>query len=709
MTTIVKLIFIGFCFILGVIGLYSHETIFTSETLIDSILFVVPIFYIVLKYCTSWLILHAAPAPHPSSGPSSASSATYKSAGTRVSQESNRNIRAIIVAISMHVVLPACLTLLYACFCVFWIKTLPLPMFKNAPRLIYDLYEFSETWMKYPFLVITLFLGLLALIRFFSIGHFKKYKKTVELISFPFAVAATAVLFIHADNGINQRYVSWKINMDKPAFREEQALAFNDKEKEAIVDQIVTEYIAQEIEQLERNKNTIGDTTMPGLPLFSTVRPQFYQAVRSLRTVQLNNPDLQQDVFEGGAGLTHYYSPEEQETIRFVSEPGKEGSVAHSSNLHNVIFSRDKTELRKFLDILKDERTSFGEAIEDPRIELIEDQVKEVLNEVVFGGRLKMDIPFFSLVADKSTELLSEKIAHGLMYLLEKREILKDHLKDVHRYLSTQAGLIYQSVRLGMFSKTELVIETNRMVSAVSYRRQTDLKAMFDPPDVKKLTAFIHDFPHYPDREYIEHFIPIAAYDAKDEQAILSFDASYFKKRAASASGQQKINLLELVTRYEPIRHQLQLQEDTKEAYVAESAGELDKLLEKYPDHPHKDKILKAIHDLNEKEAFNTAYYVGRPSAFQDFFKKYGHDDLYRTMKKNADAEEASRAAALRSNPHTSGGTTSLTTEVTENPYFTKTDHFDPLRWHYEPPPIHVSEPKSFWEILIRDLEHVRL
>jgi len=571
---------------------------FTGRTLIETILFSASLCYLFFKYQSSKIIRH------------------YQDSTVNYSKNKRRWHDAF-VNISVFVVQPICLDLLYGCFALSLLKLTAPDRLGSIAKVVYSIYLFNKNIIKQPLTALILIFSVLAVLHILSHTFLKKIKKYVKYISFPFKLAAILTLFINVDKGISNRYISWKINQNKPI--EKDNITFNaTEEQEKNLKQVTdayTEYVVNRFSEVDNEKND---------PKSSNQSEQsFYHALTNIINSTEKEPTIKLDIYEGKAYSKRTYSEEEKNIIeKCYKKQSFDETIFKATDLYQEAHSVSQGNLSQFLDILNDARNTIHKVEQSATENVLKDILKQYLGKTfLFNGSLLEAVPFYGFAKDKIFDLLKDKFVSGFFSLIKKSKlgnISKEDLNTVFLYLKDQCGESFYSAKNYVEKSINLVeIFSDQYSYAIKIKTdRSPLKLSFT---TESLNEFVTNFPHDLNNEIYNKITPL--FDAlknHNEEALEKIDFIYLQKTLSNSNDARVFDLLRELEKYRDIN--IANKTNTSEAWT--------NLLEKYPNIESKKIIQQNIRISEETEAFETAKGKNTEEVWISFTKKYPNSQV---------------------------------------------------------------------------------
>ncbi len=661
-----NLVFVILCFFTGIVGTRMIGQVFTSFSLLETLLFVLSPIYIVSKFFTGKTIQR------------------YQDNEYRPSKK-KRNLDDFLVRINIFGIQPICLDFLYASFLLLVVKWIAPDKLGRIANVIYDIYYFNKTYIKHPLSILMIIVGILTIVRILSHTYYKGLKKFKKIVSFPTKVLATCLLFINIDTGISSKYVYWKINEEIPK-EQTGKWTFNDatQSDDHEIKTITEAYVHHMLNVLkESTNNTDTDSQVPAI---------YIESLQNISAGWHKDPDLRKDIYNGKAGEKTIYNDEEKIDVEdllksFQFEESKT-SVFQNNTLFEDFHSAPPKNKASLFSALTDERTNINERNLTPNESILEELLSDLLGHTWFFKSLPDNINFFAFAKDKAFDILKDRLTEGLSFLFRK---MKERIVTSHDvgiatdYIKTTSKETYLYALSRIRELKPIFIQFGRQ-----YKEAIALKASM-PINIGKSSAsdlnrFVELFPNDINSKFYEKWIPLTNYKVtKDPENLKSVDFSYFK--GEFLVGQNPKVKTEIIGVFNTLENQL----DFHLASENKTAGGWELYISKYPNDPDKLKIEKIIANYRQKEEFDQAIKSGNLSSMEVFLQN--HREFPHRHEMIAQIQELKGQQTL--------------SQSSSLPIF---DEFK-LKYEYKLPPIeiHPAPEKGFFKDLELVFEHIRL
>lgn len=551
-------IFIVLCLAVGLLTIIAKGGWLTSQSLIETLMFLIPLLYLGIKYTTI---------------------------GNK-----SVTLSAPVQIIIRNIALPVCLELCYACAFLYVIKDLHFINIDFVALLTYKLYEFNEETLRISLLGLSTIIGILAIFKYLSFSTLQKYKKRINVISAPVKLLTMLMFFINTDAGVHKGAVNWRLDtsipkkIDNPSFN---AANINDNQSnEEQIKEIVrlyTEIIVDSLQQavMPRDISDQADASFNKavLSIEDTRAKEFRLAVQQL--------NLGKDVLDSSeyVDINKWLPPH---PILF-----------EQTELYNAGYSKTESELEQVKDALSEKRASMNITSTSHIADIIKWLLEGWVEQTLFYKSAESHLSYLGIAEDNTFDVLKKKFLNGLFFLLRKGKVTPVDIEDTKEYavstLSYDYGkeVSYISSMVPVFPKYSkqyahaLSSETRlHKIVGADFNNPT-------PDSVKRrhLSFFVSKYPTYRESRYFEFVIGFI--DAKYQNTSDQFETlkqeypDYMNDYGSIIDGF------------------IQFKNDYNTAIAQNSSAQWEQFLTDHPNVPNRGEIQNTIDILKIREADN--------------------------------------------------------------------------------------------------------
>ncbi|WDF78960.1 hypothetical protein PQ469_02940 [Mucilaginibacter sp. KACC 22773] len=479
-----KIKFVCCCGITGLLICLFQRSMFTPDTLVETLLFICASLFLVAKYAASSLIAKKNTAP--------LQFASW--------QQIKDNAWLYL---SFEVVQPLCLSFLYACAFLLLVKVGLLLGFDLFSQPIYDLNELNERYLA------GFIWGLVSLVVFFtlldivSIGFSIRVKKLTSGFSYVFKVIAILVCFLHLDSRIVNKTIAFR--MDNEPIKTEKKVSFRyAPEQEKMIKNIIENYVVVLLHRALINDRECHVPTSPEEKKhFHDQMTEMYENIKNVQTengrVAITNfTHNRVNPFREEYDIELFQAFNNQE--KPAENPGDE--IPFYNSAHAATFEN----LANILKLLIDERKSFANEEESLSAELYRDEVESLVAKTFEVVGIKDKIPFAGFFGDIVNDHLHVLVTKGLYYLFKQAKVSGKQISEAINY-----GINEWEVPLTqpVHAIAKFIVSVNeyhnRLIDICrTYKIEHD--AVINVGDESALAAYLEDFPNGGDQKVTEKF-----------------------------------------------------------------------------------------------------------------------------------------------------------------------------------------------------------
>lgn len=610
--------FVLLCLCTGFIVALSNQQAFTAQSLIETLLICLSVAYICIKYFTSSLITR------------------YQQEGYRPAP-ARRRAHMLLTAISTEAVLPLCIDFLCACAVLMAFKLTAPEYLPRLARWVYDLYAFSEGYLKRSLSWLLIILAGITLLRIMSHRALKRYRQYIKWVSVPVSIASLMAFFVHADSGITSNVVSWQIQSAVPVY-DKKALTFNaGAGEEAEMKAIVATYAEFCIRELSDGAQDAGPDSLGTAGALE-------HALVLLEQYEQKDPAIKTDIFDGKAGASRQPDPAYREGMEKLYERLQKSGAGFDEFKPTAVFETvyrqtGPASRKSLLAMLLDENERIPQRQLNANESLLADILKEFLGETWFFKDAPANIRFYAFAKDASFDLLKDRCAKGLMFLLDRMKgaaLNKFDLRVLRQYLVRTSKTAYRSAAAHLQQARLAIGEFGGW-----YRNSIQRKAVLEAALQQSLTrenvaALLREFPNAANgKYYMECAILLDAFHTRDPAILLEADMAYWRKVSTGGKGLDE----ELV-------YALERQQAFQQAEQAGTREAAVDFARRYPDDPVALEI-RNMEWFGETEALSRARSRNTIDGWNEFLEHYPdseHRVLIETAVREAKLEQISLA-----------------------------------------------------------------
>jgi len=592
-----NLAFVVFCFFLGVAGIIAAKQFFNSYSLIETILTILPLVYLTSKYYTNTTIIR------------------YQDSGY-VPQKERKFFDDIIVSMNVYIIHPLCLDFLYASCLLIVVKWINPNSLKALANGVYWICQFNKQYISHPLLILFIVLGLLTLLNILSHTVLKKARTIKKTVSFPIKLAAVLMLFISIDHGINNKFISWKVNYD-PLTKKAGEVSFDaTAPQQEQMKEVISAYVDYMLAVLAADQQDSEEQ-------YSAYDAHaFFSALNMLAKEVVEMPGIRKDLYRGYAGMKGPLSPDEvqiaESFINHYQFEEAKRSVFRGTKLYEKGFEQTEQKVPDLLTILLDERKSIRKAPENPNRKVLADLLSDFLGQTFFFKSLPDQIATYSFAKDKAFDLLKTKLADGLSFIFERmgsRFFGKKDVRIAADYVKFQCRDEYGMAILHIRKSVPLFIDfSTRYGAAIKLMEQ--VKA--EPFSAEKFRKLGELFPGDINAEYNTKMAGLlAAMPTNDRAAWEKVDMEYFRNTFPTFLNIEEKEIWERTMKIVERLHDFSIVSDS------DNPGSWEELLVKYPYDPLRSQIEGNIAFLKEKKALEAAIEARKKEPLEDFLVRY--------------------------------------------------------------------------------------
>ena len=462
--------------VVAAIACLLQRAIFTSHTLLESTLITTGIVFLSAKYKAGKLI------------------AKYRLKPDGYSKR-RKFADQLWITLSFSVIQPVCLAFLSGCAVLCPLKWFFPAALTPVANAIYAVNRFNEEHLKWVVLTLVSLLALSAALALISSFWSRKLSLLIKKATYPFKVIAIMACFVHADKGLSEQAIAWKMNREAIVTRtgvsfdsgdqskpppaaadgntdDPKDAAGTERKKEKIR-QIISLYV--DIVTYNALEHPNADSINLGAPA------DFEQKMAGVAAEDLTLPFVQADLEKidwyaqtqarwnttpllihspafgpATAGKAPIITDEQeqryprdesyQENQNFITdfenavaqdEPlFKDGAVADPA-LTQVAAAASEGYLDGILRILYDDASRIPDlGVEDGsvKVSLFKDMLKQWLGAVFEVAGTPDHVPLISSLRDAMFELFQEKTADGLFSLFSKKKVNRTDIREAEIY-----------------------------------------------------------------------------------------------------------------------------------------------------------------------------------------------------------------------------------------------------------------------------------
>ena len=469
--SVFNLVFLNGCILLGLTEINKSGESFTSQTLVETILFIGPILYFISKSLSGEVITK------------------YRDLGYSPNKF-KRNLDDIYVTINIVIIQPICLDFVYASFFLLLLKWMAPGQLGSAANVVYSIYLFNKKVFKTPLAMIILVVSILTLLNILSHTALKRLKKVKKIIGIPLKLVTTLLFFVNIDTGISGKYISWKINQDHPTGTNINVTFNATPGQEEEVKETINSYVDVMFHCLS-TPDQISDSDYAS--------GELYEALEKIKNNRRKDEGILEDLYEGRAGAAN--SLENKDEVEGLlnrdKDPAERSAEFKSTNLYDAAYTNATHPLKKLFDILTDDRKSIHDKVESPSQSILIDVISEFIGKTYFFKSLPGKIPFYAFATDKIFDGIKSKFATGFASLVKKANDGPLHKLDlgiISDYIKSQCSKDYNAgVEFIKKTKGEIVVLSKQYDEAIQLkeRMKTDLNT--DDRRAEYADKFPHD------------------------------------------------------------------------------------------------------------------------------------------------------------------------------------------------------------------------
>lgn len=668
--------FVIICFFVGLVACIYNYEIFTSASLIETILIVCAAVYIFFRYQVSLIIRK------------------YQDADF-IPAKSTRLFHDYFATLSTQVIIPICRDFLYAAFFLFIVKNLDFVNLNKTADFIYSLYEFKKDFLKSPLKYLLIILTVLTLLRYLSHNKLKAYKKFIKFVTFPMGVAATLLFFMHTDTGLQTNILTWELGK-KPA--EGKNLTFNaGKTEEKKVEEIVDAYVDLIVDNLSQN-NTNNLTADDKINFSSDT---FYYAVHHVASLEKINPFVTKEIMQGHAGSESKYLLSEKADIRKMIATYNPATSSNTrfraTGFYEAAYNprtERQTSLQDFLDLLNEERESIHIKPEDETGYLVKDLLKTWLGETFLFKDFPEKINTYDFITDAAFDLLKDKTAEGLYSLFLKKIVTGNDIRNAVSLVKQKCSTAFNTFYIKLQdSKNLLVSYYNKIVHGLKLE-SAEMDALQNRLSSKAILDYLRDFPESPLNEQLRQALPLVEFREGQKDRLLDADLEYWN--SFDWNKQHLEAFEEIHSNLNRLQHEQEFQFDYRNAKTENTSEAWDDLIKKYPANPQKNEFVWARDWQRKMEKSQKEKPVATIKDAEFDYTKWQQKQYWENyMTYHPSSPYANEIKELLAKENFSA-LDNLKTEITFS------TELKPYKFHP------VEAPKSFWEEAFEFLKYIR-
>ena len=426
-----KIKFIMFAFGLSAVLCIIQRQIFTRQSFAETVVFVSCAVYLLLKYFSSKTILR------------------YQQGGYHPDKWM-RTKDDLLVNTTVHIVLPVCMDLTYACFALLLLKYSPFVNLGAAARSVSAISDFNHEHIKFPLLIAGIVMAVLTLANWLSEKYYKKYKQITKKLTAPLKVIAILLFFINADAGIESRRIEFALH-ENPVEKADKVTFNASREQEEKLQQAAQAFIDNVTSEVDLptgepevliapSDNAPGSGGSQEDPATSE---QIALVMDHTQQVYEQNTAFKRD-FTFSSNST--YTEEEKSAINSIFEERlRQADKATPDFTPNNLYNQAYSKQASFFDDLKstlnnDKESIHVEAEESATKKILKDYLGEFLGKTWLFDALPESIHFPGLLncgifKDKVFDLVKDKITDGFFLLVSGKDASLQRVKSITSYV----------------------------------------------------------------------------------------------------------------------------------------------------------------------------------------------------------------------------------------------------------------------------------
>jgi len=503
-----KLYFVLLCMLVGTIELIIIGEWFTSHSLIETILLMASLTWLALKFSSSKIIFK------------------YQNSDYHPTKK-RRRLDDIKVNIAVHIILPICLDLLYACSFLMIIKNLSFVDLDKIAQEVYNISDFNKEFIKFPLMVIGFVIGILTLIEYISEKTFKSFKKYTKLVTFPSKVITFLLFFVSADNGIRDKTIDWRIsqchprNIDKATF--DACKRHYTPQKAVLIKEIIQAVTEITVDKLIADAGVI-DT--------AASIETFCRSLTEIPLQQAEAPYIKEDLAAGLAGGYMYYQKEEQEFLKDLYRSSENRSQVNrdftATTLYNAAYSKEEKELKSILDILNDERNSIRNVKESTKSSIYKEIIGDIIGKTYFFEKLPEKIRFYDFAKDGSFDFVKEKVADVIYDIINHKEKIVQNIKEAFVYMKNRISPMFEKHFKKAAANIDLVNDYCQVFKRAAIKGRKTYNSVLEKQNSADIKEFRKQYPHHPEIKEIDAVIELCdAQEGKKSADLIKFKENH--------------------------------------------------------------------------------------------------------------------------------------------------------------------------------------
>ena len=472
--SVFNLVFLIGCILLGLTEINKTGESFTSQTLVETILFIGPILYFISKSLSSEVITK------------------YRDLGYSP-KKFKRTLDDIYVTMNTVIIQPICLDFVYSSFFLLLLKWIAPEQLGSVANVVYSIYLFNKKVFKTPLAMLILVVSILTLLNILSHTALKRLKNIKKTVGIPLKLVTTLLFFVNIDTGISGKYISWKINQDHPTSAGTNVTFNATSAQEEEVKEIIKAYVDVMFHHLP-TPDQISDSDYSCREL--------YEALEKIKGDRSKDEKILKDLYDGRAGATKSLEnkDEVEGLLKRDKDPAERSTEFKSTNLYDAAYTNATHPLKKLYDILTDERKSIHDKVESPSQSILKDVIGEFIGKTYFFKSLPGKIPFYAFATDKLFDDIKNKFATGFASLVKKANdgyLHKFDLGVVGDYIKSQCSKTYNAgVELIKKTKGEIVVLSKQYDEAIQLKARMKAKLTSNKKNDDDLALYADKFPH---------------------------------------------------------------------------------------------------------------------------------------------------------------------------------------------------------------------
>lgn len=479
-----KIKFVCCCGITGLLLCLFQRSMFTPDTLVETLLFICAILFLMAKYSASSLIANKKTA-----------SLQYWS-WQQIKDNSS-------LYLSFEIIQPLCLCFLYVCSFLMLVKIGLLFGFDPFSQPIYDLNELNEQYLNHIILSLVSLLVLFTLIDIVSVDFSVRVKKLISGFSYVFKIIAILVCFLHVDSRIMNKNLAFI--MDNDPVKTEKRVSFRyAPAQEKKIKTIIENYVAVLLHRALINDRESHVRTSPEEKKhFHDKMTLMYENVKNIEMEngQVNIENLiynkvkpsrnEYDIY-----LFRAYNNQKQ----LLENPDDENQY------YNSAYAATSENLYNILKLLTDERKAFANEEESLSAELYRDEVESLVAKTFEVGGIKDRLPFRGFFGDMVNDHLHVLVTKGLYHLFNLAGVSRKQISEAINYGINELEVPPAQHVHTIAEFTGSVDDHHIRLIELCRRYKTEHDAVINVGDESALAVYLDDFPNGGDRKVTEKF-----------------------------------------------------------------------------------------------------------------------------------------------------------------------------------------------------------